>query len=190
VKLVLLRHGETEWSKAGRHTGRTDVPLTDTGREQARAAGARLARYDFALVLVSPLARARETAELAGLHAAVVDDDLREWDYGLVEGRTTKEIRAERPGWEIWTDGLPGGEPVEHLGERADRAIARALGAGGDVCLVAHGHFCRVTGARWIELPPARGGSFTLGTAAVCELGFERERRAIRVWNDTAHARP
>jgi probable phosphoglycerate mutase len=189
VKLVLLRHGETEWSRSGRHTGRTDVPLTDTGREQARAAAERLAGFDFKLVLVSPLSRARETAELAGLHDAVVDEDLREWDYGEVEGRTTKELRAERPGWEIWRDGVPDGEPIEHVGERADRAIARALAAGGDVCIVAHGHFSRVTGARWIELPAVRGGSLTLSTAAVCELGFERERRVIATWNDTAHLR-
>jgi broad specificity phosphatase PhoE len=190
MKLILLRHGETEWSRTGRHTGRTDVPLTDAGRDQARRAGARLSAFDFALVLVSPLGRARETAELAGLgDRAEVDADLVEWDYGEVEGRTTKELRAERPGWEIWRDGAPGGETFEQLGARADRAIARALEADGDVCLVAHGHFCRVTGARWLELPAVRGGSFTLGTAAICELGFERERRVVRVWNDTAHLR-
>jgi broad specificity phosphatase PhoE len=189
VTVVLLRHGETEWSKTHRHTGNADVPLTDAGREQARAAAARLGTFDFALVLVSPLSRAQDTAALAGLRDTVVDGDLREWDYGEVEGRSTKEIRAERPGWEIWRDGVPGGEPIEHVGERADRAIARALDAAGDVCIVAHGHFCRVVGARWIGLPAVRGGSFTLGTAAICELGFERERRVVATWNDTAHLR-
>ncbi|MEA2295837.1 MAG: hypothetical protein QOE86_3476 [Solirubrobacteraceae bacterium] len=190
MTIVLLRHGETEWSRSGRHTGTTDVPLTETGRQQARAAAARLAAFDFALVLVSPLSRARETAELAGLgDRTAVDDDLVEWGYGDAEGRTTKEIRAERPGWDIWRDGAPGSESLDHLGERADRAIARALDAGGDVCIVAHGHFCRVTGARWIDLPPAGGASFALGTAAICELGFERERRVVSVWNDTSHLR-
>ena len=190
MTVVLLRHGETEWSRDGRHTGRADVPLTDTGREQARAAAPRLTAFEFSLVLVSPLDRARETAERAGVGAGMVpDDDLLEWDYGEAEGRTTPQIREQRPGWDIWRDGPPGGEPLEHVGERADRAIARALVAGGDVCLVAHGHLCRVLGARWIGLEPVVGGSLKLGTAAICELGFERERRAFDTWNDTAHLR-
>jgi broad specificity phosphatase PhoE len=190
MTVVLLRHGQTEWSKAKRHTGRTDIPLTGAGREQAAAAAERMAEYDFQLVLVSPLRRARVTAELAGLgDVAIVDDDLQEWDYGDVEGRTTEEVREARPDWDIWRDGFSGGETVDEVGARADRVLRRALDAGGDVALVAHGHFCRVAGARWIGLPAARGGAFTLGTAAICELGFERERRVIEAWNDTAHLR-
>jgi probable phosphoglycerate mutase len=190
VTVVLLRHGETEWSRTKRHTGRTDIPLTDTGREQARAAAARLAGFDFRLVLSSPLSRARETAKLAGLGDRIeLDDDLMEWDYGEVEGRTTAELREERPGWEIWTDGPEEGETVDAVGARADRVIERAVAVTGDVCLVAHGHFCRVLGARWIGLAAVGGERLLLSTAAVCELDCEREHRAIAVWNDTAHLR-
>lgn len=187
--IVCIRHGETEWSRARRHTGRTDLPLTAAGREQALLAGRRLAGRSWALVLSSPLRRARETAQLAGLDAEA-DGDLAEWDYGDVEGRTTAEVREETPDWEIWRDGPPGGETVEAVGERADRVIARALTAEGDVALFSHGHMLRVLAARWIGLPATGGGAFKLDTAAVCELGFERERRVICVWNTQGHLRP
>lgn len=188
--IVLIRHGPTEWSVSGRHTGTTDVPLTDEGREIAATLRARLAGADFATVLCSPLLRARETAELAGLgDRAELDPDLREYDYGAYEGLTTPQIREQRPGWYLWEDGVPDGETPEQVGERADRALARALEADGDVALFAHGHILRVIGARWIDLPAAYAGHLALGTAAVCELGFERDRRVIRLWNDTAHIR-
>ena len=186
--LVLVRHGETEWSRSGQHTGSTDVPLTEAGREKARCLRARLTGHEFALVLTSPLSRARETADLAGFgDRAAVEPDLRELDYGEYEGLTTDQIREHRPAWSVWRDGSPGGETPEQAGERTDRVIARALEAGGDVAVFAHGHLLRVLGARWIELPAVYGGNLALGTAAVCELGYERERRAIRLWNDQSH---
>lgn len=188
--IVLVRHGPTEWSVSGRHTGATDMPLTEDGREAATRLRERLARYDFSLVLSSPLARARDTAELAGFgDRAQPEPDLREYDYGDYEGLTTEEIRESRPGWLLWRDGAPDGETPEQIGERADRVISRALEADGDVALFAHGHVLRALGARWIELPAAYGGHLALGTAAVCELDHEREQRVIRVWNDTAHLR-
>jgi probable phosphoglycerate mutase len=182
VKIVLVRHGQTEWSASGQHTSRTDIPLTERGRDAARALGERLAGREFALVLSSPRARALETARLAGLDPAI-DPDLVEIDYGAYEGRTTPEIREQRPGWTLWADGSPGGETLAQAGERVDRVIARALDADGDVALFAHGHILRVLAARWIGLPPERGGSFALDTAALCELGFEREARVISAWN-------
>jgi len=183
--LVLVRHGATEWSTTGKHTGRTDVPLNEAGRGDADRLRERLAAYDFQLVLASPLARARETAERAGLgDRAVVDEDLREFDYGDYEGLTTPEIRVDRPGWSVWRDGSPGGERADDVGARADRVIARALEAGGDVALFAHGHLLRVLAARWLELPAAYGGHLALSTGSVSELGYERERRAIWLWND------
>ena len=186
--IVLVRHGPTEWSVSGRHTGTTDLPLTGEGREISARLRDRLGRYDFALVRSSPLARARETAELAGLgDRAELDPDLREYDYGDYEGLTTDEIRERRPGWWLWNDGAPGGETPDDAGERADRAIARALEAGGDAALFAHGHILRVLGARWIEQPASFAGRLALGTAAVCELDHERDRRVIRLWNDTSH---
>jgi broad specificity phosphatase PhoE len=186
--IVLVRHGATEWSASGQHTSRTDVPLTEEGRAGAAKLRPRLAGFDFALVLISPMSRARETAQLAGLgERAVVDGDLCEFDYGDYEGRTTAEIREERPGWDVWRHDSPGGETPAQVGVRADRVIERALGAGGDVALFAHGHVLRVLGARWIGDPADQGGSLGLSTGAVCELGFERERRAIWLWNDTTH---
>jgi probable phosphoglycerate mutase len=183
--VLLIRHGETEWSRSGQHTSTTDIPLTEEGRRRAKALAERLAGYSFALVLTSPMRRARETAALAGLGDVVqVTEDLHEVAYGAYEGRTTAEIREERPGWDLWTDGTPDGEPLAAAGARADRVIARALAARGDVALVAHGHILRVVGARWIELPATAGGRLALGTAAVCDLGFERERRVIWLWND------
>ena len=182
MTVVLVRHGATEWSASGQHTSRTDIPLTEAGREAARRLAARLEGREFALVLSSPRARARETAELAGLEPQF-DPDLVEIDYGDYEGRTTPEIREERPGWTLWRDGSPGGETLAQAGGRADRVIARALAAGGDVAIFAHGHILRVLAARWIDLPPERGASFALGTASISELGFERENRVIARWN-------
>jgi broad specificity phosphatase PhoE len=189
--VLLIRHGETEWSVSGRHTGTTDIPLTDEGRKQAELLRPRLAEREFALVLTSPLGRARETCRLAGLaEQAAIDEDLREYDYGAYEGRTTKEIREERPGWFLWRDGCPDGEMPEQVAARADRVIERAVEAGGDVALFAHGHVLRVVGARWAELPPAAAGRLALGTAALCDLGFEREHRVVWLWNDTSHIDP
>jgi broad specificity phosphatase PhoE len=186
--LVLVRHGETAWSVSSQHTSVTDVPLTETGRREAELIGARLAGREFALALVSPRGRARETAALAGL-AADVETDLVEIDYGGYEGLTTPQIREQNPGWSVWREPAPGGESVEQAGERADRVIERALAAGGDVVAVAHGHFLRVIGARWLGLPAASGGNLGLDTGSCSELGFERERRVIWLWNDTSHLR-
>jgi probable phosphoglycerate mutase len=186
--VVLIRHGETEWSASGRHTSVTDVRLTDGGRAAAERIGRRLAGYDFGLVLVSPRVRAQETARLAGLAArAETEPDLVEWDYGEFEGLTTPEIREEHPGWSVWTDPSPGGETAEQVGARADRVIARVADAGVDVALVAHGHLLRVLAARWIGLDARGGASLGLDTAALCELGHEREHPAIWLWNDTSH---
>jgi probable phosphoglycerate mutase len=188
--VYLIRHGETEWSASGKHTSVTDVPLTDAGRVAAERLGAALAGVPFALVLTSPRARARDTAALAGFgDRAVVDEDLVEFDYGDYEGRTTPEIREERPGWSLWDDGVPGGETVADVARRADRVIERVLAVDGDVAVFAHGHLLRVLGARWIEQPPRVAGSLALSTAALCRLGFERERRVIWAWNDTCHLR-
>jgi broad specificity phosphatase PhoE len=189
--IVLVRHGPTEWSVSGRHTGKTDLPLTEDGRAAAASLRERLAGYEFTTVLTSPLLRARETAELAGLgDRAEPEADLREYDYGDYEGLTTDQIREDRPGWYLWRDGVPDGETPEQVGDRADRAIARVLAEGGDAVMFAHGHILRVLGARWIELPATYAGHLALGTAAVCELGLERDRHVIRLWNDTAHLGP
>jgi broad specificity phosphatase PhoE len=190
TRVILARHGETEWSASGKHTSVTDVPLLESGRRDARLLGERLAGRSFALVLTSPRERARETCALAGLgDGAVVDEDLVEVDYGAYEGRTTPEIREERPGWSVWDGGAPGGESVEQVGVRADRVIARCLEVDGDVALFAHGHFLRILGARWMGLDAVVGGNLGLSTGSLCELGFERERRVIWVWNDTSHLR-
>ena len=184
----LVRHGETEWARLGRHTGRTDVPLTDTGREQARALGRRLAGATFELVLSSPLSRAAETADLAGFaERVVVDPDLREWDYGALEGRLTVDIREDYPGWSIWTGPWPEGETVEQVGARADRVLARIRAADGDVLVFSHGHFLRVLAARWLDLPPASGALFALGTATVSIVGWDRENPVIETWNEACH---
>ena len=186
--VLLVRHGDTEWSRSGQHTSRTDLPLLPSGEAAATALGERLRKYDFALVLASPMQRARETARLAGLDAHVeVTEDLVELGYGEYEGRTTPEIREERPGWSIWTDGAPGGESLADAGARVDRVIARAEAAGGDVALFAHGHILRIVGARWLGLPPATASGLALSTASLCMLGYERERRVIWLWNDTSH---
>jgi probable phosphoglycerate mutase len=184
--VFLVRHGETEWSASGKHTSRTDIELTAEGERAARALGERLAGREFALVLSSPLRRARDTADLAGFAGRYeIDEDLREFDYGDYEGLTTPEIREERPSWYLWRDGNPGGEVAAQVGERADRVIERMLAAlpDGDVLAFAHGHLLRVLGARWMELGAEWGGALALDTAAVCELGFERDVRVLWLWN-------
>jgi broad specificity phosphatase PhoE len=188
-QVVLLRHGETEWSRAGRHTGRSDVQLTETGRRQAALAAPALRAWAFARVFCSPLRRARETAELVGLHDPVIRDELQEWDYGDVEGRTTQQVQAERPGWSLWVDGVTGGETVDQVGARADRMIAEVTGIDGDVCLVAHGHLLRILTARWLDLPPVDGRLFALDTATISVLGHERDSPCIWRWNDGSHLR-
>jgi probable phosphoglycerate mutase len=183
-QIWLVRHGETEWSRHGQHTGRTDIPLTPAGQHQARALGRHLAGHRFALVLTSPLGRARETCRLAGYgDTAQVTDDLREWDYGVYEGRTTAAIRLEQPGWSIWTGPVPEGESVERVGERARRVIDRAEAAGGDVAIFAHAHILRILAACWIGQPPIDGRLFALETASISVLGYERETRVIQIWN-------
>jgi broad specificity phosphatase PhoE len=180
----LVRHGETEWSAAGRHTGSTDLPLTGHGQDAARAVAPALHENKFAAVLTSPLRRARETCALAGLSGcAQVVDDLREWDYGDYEGLTTAQIRESRPGWTVWGDGCPGGESATDVGARADRVIALVRGVDGDVAVFAHGHFLRVLGARWCGLEPEAGAVLALDTATLCRLGWEREQAVVRMWN-------
>lgn len=183
--MVLVRHGETEWSRARRHTGRTDVPLTGAGRSQARRLTDRLASRRYERVLTSPLSRASETCRLAGLgDAAEERPELMEWDYGDYEGRTTHDIRADRPGWLLWRDGCPGGETPDHVGARVGPIVAEMADARGHVAVFAHGHLLRVLAATWIELPPAAGRRLALSTAAVSILGHEHEARVIRLWNE------
>ncbi len=183
-RCVLIRHGETEWSLDGRHTGRTDLPLLPEGVAQAEALRPVLAQRHFAAVLCSPLLRARATADLAGLGAtAMVEPDLAEWDYGAYEGVTTSQIREDRPGWELFTDGVPDGESVADVAARVDRVIARVRAAPGDVALVAHSHVLRVLAARWIGLDPTVGRSLVLDPAAVSELGWDRDHPVVLSWN-------
>ncbi|MDW6021013.1 histidine phosphatase family protein [Mesorhizobium sp. BAC0120] len=184
MSVFVIRHGETEWSQSGHHTGTTDIALTDNGRRQAERMRAVLARHNFALVLVSPLQRARETCGLAGLgEGAIVDPDLMEWNYGEYEGLTPKEIQAKRPDWLIFRDGCPGGETAAQVGARVDRILARARAADGDVALFAHGHVLRVLGARWLGLPPHAGQHFLLDTGTVSVLAHYHEIPAVRIWN-------
>lgn len=184
-EIVLIRHGQTEWSAAGRHTSYTDLDLTGDGERQARAAGERLAGRRFAAVISSPRRRALRTAELAGLTVTETTEDLAEWNYGDYEGITTAVIHETRPGWSLWTDGAPGGESPQDVAARVDRVLdrARALLDGGDVALIAHGHSLRVTGARWIGLPAGGGGLLKLGTATLSVLGFEHGNQVIDAWN-------
>lgn len=184
-QLWLVRHGETGWSAAGRHTSRTDVDLTEAGVAAARAVGQVLAGASFTRVLTSPRLRARRTAELAGFPTAEVVEDLQEWDYGEDEGRTTAQIRAHRPGWTVWTDGPAGGETAGEVARRADRVIALARATDGPVLAFSHGHFARVLGARWLGLPVADGAHLRLSTASVSVLGWERETPAVLHWNHT-----
>jgi len=181
-EIVVVRHGETAWSLALKHTGRTDVPLTPAGRRRAMELAAELAG-SYALVLSSPLLRARETAELAGFPDPVIDPDLHEWDYGEYEGLTTEEIRAQHPGWNLWRDGGPSGETPEEVGARADRVLERLRAAGGDCLVFAHGHILRVLTARWLEMPPSAGARFALAAGALGVLGHERETEVITRWN-------
>ena len=188
TQLWLVRHGETEWSASGKHTSRTDVSLTDKGREQATALGRHLAGTEFCAVFESPMVRARETCRLAGFgERAVVDRDLCEWDYGVYEGRTTREIQQEIPGWSVWTDEITGGESLEQVGARADRMIARALAAAAgkscNVALFGHAHILRIIAARWVGLEPAGGRLLALATGSVSVLGWERETRVLQRWN-------
>ncbi len=188
-EVVLVRHGETEWTRTGQHTGKTDIPLTDEGRRQAELLLGSLSGRRFARVLTSPLSRAADTCRLAGLgDAAEVSDDLLEWDYGDYEGVTTAQIREERPDWNLWRDGCPGGEEPGEVGARADRIVAQLQRLDGDAALFAHGHVLRVLAARWIELGPEWGARLVLTTATLSILGWERETRAIRLWNATAGA--
>ncbi len=187
-EIYLARHGETEWSLSGRHTGKTDVPLTDNGRRHAEALGARLHGRDFAAVLTSPLERARETCRLAGFGDRCVErPDLVEWDYGDYEGMTTPQIRESVPDWTIWSHDTPGGETLAQVGARCDALIEELLEADGDVALFAHGHILRVLGTRWIDLPPDHGGRLALSTGTLSILGWEREQRVLELWNDGSH---
>jgi probable phosphoglycerate mutase len=183
ARLFAVRHGETEWSLDGRHTGTTDVPLLPAGRSRAERVGAALRNHSFALVLTSPLSRARETAALAGFGDAVVDDDLREWNYGDYEGRKTLDIRTDRPGWFLWDDGVPNGESIDDVAARADRVIARVRARDGDVLAFAHGHVLRVLAARWLDQAPGFGRHLVLSPATLSILGHEREAPALETWN-------
>jgi len=195
-ELLLIRHGETEWSRSGQHTGRTDLPLTEAGVATARALAAAIARRHIVAAFTSPASRATRTAELAGLPGAVKDPDLQEWDYGGYEGLTTDQIKQERPGWYLWRDGvIPGdedhpGETVEQVGARADAVLRRAapLLSGGDVALIAHGHYLRILAARWLSLDPAQGRHFQLDTGTLSTLGTEHQEPVIASWNLPADA--
>ena len=184
MNIFLIRHGETEWSLSGQHTGITEVPLTDGGRRQAERMRPMLSRQTFALVLVSPLGRARETCDLVGFGAeAIIDPGLIEWNYGEYEGLMPQQIQAKRPGWLIFRDGCPGGETPRQVGARVDQVVARARAADGDVALFAHGHVLRVLAARWIGLPPRAGQHFLLNTGTLSVLTYYHEIPAVRVWN-------
>jgi probable phosphoglycerate mutase len=187
TELWLVRHGETEWSLNGKHTSRSDIPLTEHGRKRAEELRDYLKGTKFNAVFVSPMQRARETCAIAGFgDVAVVDEGLKEWDYGVYEGKTTKEIREGLPGWSVWKDEIVGGESVEHVGERADGVIARALAstpAGGRVALFAHAHILRILAARWVGLAADGGRLLALGTGSVSVVGWERETRVIDSWN-------
>jgi broad specificity phosphatase PhoE len=184
-EIVLVRHGETEWSLSGQHTSRTDLPLIEAGRQRAAHIGTELAGRSYSVVLCSPLLRARDTCRLAGFaDQAVILDDLKEWDYGEYEGLTTPQIHAERPDWDLWRDGCPGGEQPAQVSARADRAIAQLRLARGDALAFAHGHILRVLAARWIGMDVAAGARFALTAGAISVLGFERETEVLERWND------
>ena len=190
-EIWLIRHGETEWSRSGAHTGRTDLPLTAAGRDNAAAIGRSFNGRAFALVLTSPLERARDTCRLAGYgEAAHIDPNLCEWDYGDYEGRATPDIQKERPGWSLWRDGVPNGETIEQVAARAEAVLARAVTADGDTALFAHGHILRILTACWLQLDPRCGSLFALSTASVSTLGYERETRVISCWNLLPSASP
>jgi broad specificity phosphatase PhoE len=183
-ELWLIRHGETAWSLSGAHTGTTDLLLTPEGEAKARALGAKLAGHSFALVLTSPMQRARRTCELAGFGAqAQVEPNLSEWNYGSYEGLTSADIQRTRPGWTIFNDGVPDGETIDQVASRAQAVITRALAANGDVALFAHGHILRILATRWLGLAPADARLFALNTASISTLGHEHETRVITRWN-------
>ncbi|MFZ0663051.1 MAG: histidine phosphatase family protein [Acidobacteriaceae bacterium] len=186
LELWLIRHGETAWSLSGAHTSRTDIPLTDRGRERARKVEEYLHGKTFSMVLTSPLQRARDTCRIAGFgDVAQIDDDLVEWNYGAYEGRTSEEIQKEIPGWSVWSSPMIDGESINEVAERANRVIARAAANGGHVALFAHGHILRILAACWIQMPPVTGSRLALDTGAVSILGFEHETRVISMWNRT-----
>ena len=187
-RIWLVRHGETEWSKSGQHTGRTDIALTPNGERQAKALGTLLAGRKFAQVLVSPMGRAQATARLAGVDRFEVTEDLHEWNYGIYEGITTKAVRQKQPDWSIWESPIPEGETIEQVGARACRLITRVEQAKGDVALFAHGHILRILGACWMGLAPIYGRNLGLHTATLSILGYERETRVIEVWNQSPSA--
>jgi broad specificity phosphatase PhoE len=183
-EVYLVRHGETEWSLSGQHTGSTDIPLTENGREVARRLGDKLRELHFAAVWSSPMSRAIDTARLAGFeHDVRIDDNLGEWDYGEYEGLTTPQIREREPNWFLFRDGAPGGETPDQVGARADRVIAEARAVDGDVLLFAHGHILRVVAARWLGYPAGDGGHFSLGTATISIVGYEHEVASMWRWN-------
>jgi broad specificity phosphatase PhoE len=189
-KIYLARHGETTWSISGQHTGRTDIPLTERGERNARRLGERLAGPSFAKVLSSPLQRARRTCELAGFgDRSEIDPDLVEWDYGDYEGKTSAQIRAISPDWNLFSDGCPGGETLSQIGARADRVIGKIRAVNGDVLLFSSGHFLRVLAARWLGLEVSGGRYFLLGTASLSALGYEHDQSdpVIVFWDDTRH---
>lgn len=186
--LVLVRHGETDWSKSKQHTGRQDIPLNEQGRREGERLRHRLAAWPFARVFVSPLSRARDTCALAGLgDRAELRPDLMEWDYGAYEGRTRADILHERPEWSLWRDGCPQGETAEQVGVRVDRVLSEVRGIDGDVALFAHGHVLRVLTARWLQTPPSMGERYALSTASVSVLGREHASEVIWLWNDVSH---
>jgi probable phosphoglycerate mutase len=183
-EILVVRHGETEWSNSGQHTSNTDLPLTEDGRKRAAPLRDVLGRREFALVLSSPLRRARETCEIAGFSdRAELDENLREWNYGEYEGLTTPEIRERNPDWDLWTQGCPGGEKPGEVGARADRVIARMRAADGNALAFAHGHILRVVTARWLQMPVSAGARFVLFPGRISTLGFERETEALEGWN-------
>ena len=182
LEIVIVRHGETEWSAALKHTSRTDVPLTPAGRRRAASLASALPA-DYSIVLCSPLRRARETCELAGFQDPVIEENLREWDYGEYEGLTTEEIHTRRPGWDLWRDGCPGGESPDQVGARADLVLERLRAVGGTALVFAHGHILRVLTARWLGMPPGEGARFALAAGSLGVLGHERETEVIERWN-------
>jgi probable phosphoglycerate mutase len=192
-EIVLMRHGQTAWSRSGRHTGNSDIPLTETGRAEAAAMAAHVGGHDYELVLSSPLSRALETCELVGLGArAELSDDLREWDYGDFEGLTSAQIHAADPRWDLWRDGCPGGETPDDVSARCDRVVALLLehaAGGGDAIVFAHGHILRSLAARWCRQPVAFGRHLMLATAAAGALGFEHDTPGIKFWNRTSQDR-
>jgi probable phosphoglycerate mutase len=188
MRLVLVRHGETAWSRSGRHTGRTDLPLLATGHRHAELLAARLRPLSFSMVRTSPLARARETCALAGFgEQMILDDDLMEWDYGAYEGRTTDEIHAERPGWNLFRDGCPHGEAFPDVSARVERVIERVVGVDGDTAIFAHGHLLRTFAARWLGMGSEVAAALALSPATVSMLGHERDTPVISLWNDDGH---